>query len=92
MFFKNLVCCSQFYLNKELQRSMKKILNIDGVTIGVVFVALILLFMITAPPMDPGMQEKNSILAILLSLAKFATLRSSVAAPASTISSSISFV
>ena len=28
---------------------MKKILNIDGVTVGVVFVALIMVFMITAP-------------------------------------------
>ncbi|MGB1134167.1 MAG: ABC transporter permease, partial [bacterium] len=28
---------------------MKKILNIDGVTIGIVFVALIFVFMITAP-------------------------------------------
>ena len=28
---------------------MKKILNIDGVTVGIVFLALILVFMITAP-------------------------------------------
>ena len=37
--------------------------------------------MIIAPPIDPGIQDKNSKLAKLLSLAKFATLRSSVAAP-----------
>ena len=36
-----------------------------------------------APPIDPGIQAKNSKLAILLSLAKLATFRSSVAAPTS---------
>ena len=36
--------------------------------------------------MDPGIQDKNSKLERLLSLAKFATLRSSVAAPTSIVS------
>ncbi len=34
---KNLVCCRLFYLNKIFHKSMKKILNIDGVTVGIVF-------------------------------------------------------
>ena len=36
-----------------------------------------------APPIDPGIQAKNSKFAILLSFAKLATFRSSVAAPTS---------
>ena len=43
----------------------------------------------TAPPIDPGMQDKNSKFLRLLSFAKLATLRSRVAAPTSKIFSSI---
>ena len=45
-----------------------------------------------APPIDPGIHDKNSKFAMLLSLAKFDTLRSSEAAPVSIVFKSISFV
>ena len=45
-----------------------------------------------APPIDPGMHDKNSKLLKLLSLAKLATLRSSVEAPTSKTFSPTSFV
>ena len=38
-----------------------------------------------APPIEPGIQDKNSKFFKLLSLAKLATLRSSAAAPLSKI-------
>ena len=46
----------------------------------------------TAPPIDPGIQDRNSRLPIPLSLAKFATLRSSVAAPTSSVFVPINFI
>ena len=45
-----------------------------------------------APPIDPGIQDRNSKFAMLLSFAKFDTLRSSEAAPASIVSKLINFV
>ena len=48
--------------------------------------------MIIAPPIDPGIHDKNSKLVRLFSFAKFATFRSSVAAPTSIIFFSTSLV
>ena len=50
------------------------------------------LFIVIAPPIEPGIQDKNSRLLILLSRAKLATFLSSVAAPTSISFSLVKFM